>query len=656
MDSSFIPLWQQTSRESLFHAIACIRQYLENKIGVQDQYSLDSLTVPENSALGKLERIFNLSPFERDILLLCVGMEIDPNFGELCAKVQGNPQKNYPTLALALSALPNASWSVCSPQNPIQQWQLIEFSAGYTLTQTPIRIDQRIFSYLLGETALDPQLQGLLSPLPNSIAQIPLSPSQEFIVEQCVNQWLEITNEYPILQLCGVDLTAKYRLALEISQQLDFNLAVISAALIPHVPQEIHHLKKRWEREAFLNNSILLLNCDDIAVNSYPQNLNISLFLESVTTPVIISTSERQKTQHRSLINFDVPSLSYNEQIAIWQKHLGAVTNDLNGQITNLTSQFNLTPSVIISACNSLKTHSNQIKIDETDYTTKIEKYLWNFCRTQARPRLEDLAQRIETFASWDDLILPQRQQQTLAEMRASLRQRGKVFEDWGFADKERRGLGISALFSGQSGTGKTMAAGVLANALNLDLYRIDLSSVVSKYIGETEKNLRKIFDAAETGGAILLFDEADALFGKRTEVKDSHDRHANVEVSYLLQRMEAYGGLAILTTNLKESLDSAFMRRIRFVVAFPFPDKAAREEIWRRVFPSQTPTKDLDFQKLARLNIAGGNIRNIALNAAFLAADTDEPIMMKHILQAAESEYLKLEKNLIDTETKGWV
>jgi SpoVK/Ycf46/Vps4 family AAA+-type ATPase len=195
----------------------------------------------------------------------------------------------------------------------------------------------------------------------------------------------------------------------------------------------------------------------------------------------------------------------------------------------------------------------------------------------------------------------------------------------------------------------------VLANELHLDLYRVDLSSVVSKYIGETEKNLRRIFDAAEMGGAILLFDEADALFGKRSEVKDSHDRYANMEVAYLLQRMEAYRGLAILTTNLKNSLDQAFLRRLRFVVHFTFPEMAQRTEIWQRVFPKSTPIQNLSYQKLARLNVSGGNIRNIALNAAFLAAETNMPIQMQHLLQAAQSEYIKLERPLTEAEIKGW-
>jgi SpoVK/Ycf46/Vps4 family AAA+-type ATPase len=231
-----------------------------------------------------------------------------------------------------------------------------------------------------------------------------------------------------------------------------------------------------------------------------------------------------------------------------------------------------------------------------------------------------------------------------------------RVYADWGFASKSKRGLGIGALFVGESGTGKTLAAEVLANDLRLDLYRIDLSQVVSKFIGETEKNLRRVFDAAEDGGAILLFDEADALFGKRSEVKDSHDRYANIEISYLLQRMEAYRGLAILTTNMKGGLDPAFLRRLRFVVQFPFPDAGFRAEIWQRVFPDRTPTENLDFAKLARLNVTGGNIRNIAMNAAFLAAESQTAVRMSHLLDATRIEYAKLEKPLMDSEIGGWV
>jgi SpoVK/Ycf46/Vps4 family AAA+-type ATPase len=221
---------------------------------------------------------------------------------------------------------------------------------------------------------------------------------------------------------------------------------------------------------------------------------------------------------------------------------------------------------------------------------------------------------------------------------------------------KGRRGLGLSALFAGPSGTGKTLAAEVLATELRLDLYRIDLSAVVSKYIGETEKNLKQVFDAAESGGCLLLFDEADALFGKRSEVKDSHDRYANIEVGYLLQRMESFQGLAVLTTNLKSSLDKSFQRRLRFTVDFPFPDAAQREQIWARAFPAQTPTLDLDPVRLSALNMTGGNIHNIALNAAFLAADAGQPVGMSHILQAAQLEAIKAEWTLAEVEVRRWV
>jgi len=203
----------------------------------------------------------------------------------------------------------------------------------------------------------------------------------------------------------------------------------------------------------------------------------------------------------------------------------------------------------------------------------------------------------------------------------AQVAQRNVVYETWGFAERMNRGLGISALFAGESGTGKTMAAEVMANELRLSLYRIDLSQVVSKYIGETEKNLQRVFDLMEGGGSILFFDEADALFGKRSEVRDSHDRYANIEVNYLLQRMESYTGVAILATNMKNALDAAFVRRLRFIVPFNFPSPVERRVMWKQAFPEMVPIDALDIDRLAKLNLTGASIQNVALNAAFLAA-----------------------------------
>jgi len=362
----------------------------------------------------------------------------------------------------------------------------------------------------------------------------------------------------------------------------------------------------------------------------------------------------------RHMITLDVHRPTGREQRIVWENALGPAAACLDGRVDALVSQFSLSVSAVQSAATEALGRVSEDDSSSNGSTTgsrdELARALWDACRKQTRPKVSNLAQRIESAAGWEDLVLPEDQRQILRETGIHVRQRMKVYDTWGFAAKSSRGLGISALFVGPSGTGKTMAAEVLANDLKLDLYRIDLSQVVSKYIGETEKNLRHVFDAAEGCGAILLFDEADALFGKRSEVKDSHDRYANIEISYLLQRMEAYRGLAILTTNMKGALDQSFLRRIRFIVQFPFPDATQRAEIWQQVFPKETPSEGIDMTKLARLNVAGGNIRNIAMHAAFIAADAGEPVRMNHVLRAAQVEYAKLEKPLTQSEIGGWV
>jgi SpoVK/Ycf46/Vps4 family AAA+-type ATPase len=364
---------------------------------------------------------------------------------------------------------------------------------------------------------------------------------------------------------------------------------------------------------------------------------------------LIIAGRERMPLSERGSISFEVSKPTALEQVGLWRQILQK--ENLHGQIASLVSQFNLSAAAINTVCDE-----TAARRDGGSAEDDFGLILWDVCLKQSRRRMDELAQRINSNATWDDLVLPEAPRQSLTEMAAQVRQRLKVYETWGFGVRISRGLGITALLVGPSGTGKTMAAEVLANELRLDLYRIDLSQVVSKYIGETEKNLRKVFDAAEDGGAVLLFDEADALFGKRSEVKDSHDRYANIEVSYLLQRMEDYRGLAILTTNNKEAIDTSFMRRIRFIIQFSFPGVDQRKEIWRRIFPPATPTAGLDMDKLARLNVSGGNIKNIALYAAFLAAEAGEPVGMSHLLRGARVEYAKLEKSLTDSEIKGWV
>jgi SpoVK/Ycf46/Vps4 family AAA+-type ATPase len=268
----------------------------------------------------------------------------------------------------------------------------------------------------------------------------------------------------------------------------------------------------------------------------------------------------------------------------------------------------------------------------------------WHACRARTRPRMDSLAQRLEPKVGWDDLVLPPEAETLLRQIAAQVPQRTTVYETWGFGERITRGLGVSVLFAGPSGVGKTMAAEVVARHLELDLYRIDLSAVVSKYIGETEKNLRRLFDAAEGGGSILFFDEADALFGKRSDVKDAHDRYANIEIDFLLQRMESYRGLAILATNMRSALDTAFLRRLRFIVDFTHPGPAERRVLWEKAFPAKAPRDELDFDRLALLQTNGGMTRNIVLNAAFLAASRGSRITMPIVLDAARAEFEKLE------------
>jgi hypothetical protein len=605
-------------------------------------------------ALETLCTLFKLSAFERGLLLLCAGVELVADFAALCAAAQDDVQRNYVTFGLALAALPDAHWSALTPSAPLRRWQLLQIEPNRTLVHSPLRINERVLHYLLGIDEIDERLAGLLRLLPAPEA---LAPSQQALADTIAATWAEASRRgaLPVVQLCGPEIDDKQAIAAEACAQLGLALYHMPIATLPTNPSDIAAFLRLWACEAMLGNSALFLDAEaQPAANAGVEN-SVAQFLAAGVGPLFVSSRERQSAWQQAAVTFDVDKPAPAEQKQIWAVALGASAATLNGQIDPIVAQFNLSQPAIVAAC--LGAHG-QLRAagDKTPTAKQIEETVWNMCRLQARPRLDDLAQRIEPAASWEDLVLPAAQCEILSEIALQVRQRRQVYELWGFATKGKRGLGISALFAGASGTGKTMAAEVLARTLRLDLYRIDLSAVVSKYIGETEKNLRRIFDAAETGGVVLLFDEADALFGKRSQVKDSHDRYANIEVSYLLQRMEAYRGLAILTTNMKDALDNAFLRRLRFVVQFPFPDAEQRAEIWRNVFPRETPTADLELAKLARLNIAGGNIRNIALNAAFLAADAGEKVSMAHLLRATEREYAKLERTLTDTEIRGWI
>ncbi|HEY9800532.1 MAG TPA: ATP-binding protein [Leptolyngbyaceae cyanobacterium] len=653
--------WYEDNERYLFAALGIVRDAIEGygqktplsaSPEQQNRKQVLAATKAAMTAPPLLERLcqlFELSEFERDVLLMCACMEFYGDFAALCGLAQGDTQRAYPTLSLALAALPNPHWDAIAPNAKLRYWRLIELAEGRALTLSPLRIDERILHYLIGGQYIDERLAGIVEPLPEAGE---LVPSQQQLAQQIVAVWMQSsqTERLPILQLCGIEPTSKRAIAAKVCKMVGVALHIMPVQVVPSAPAEMETLLRLWERESFLSNSALLVDCDKIDMADVTRTHTIGRFLERIKGLVLVTSRERISIQQRPIVSFDIHKPTIEEQSLLWQSSLAQIQPQLNGQVKKLATQFNLSPNTIRAAC--AEALGQLTGGQEQD----IGQILWDACRKQARPHLDELAQRIPPTSTWEDLVLPPAQAEMLREIAAHVRQRATVYQNWGFAAKNSRGLGISALFAGASGTGKTLAAEVLAQELHLDLYRIDLSSVVSKYIGETEKNLRRVFDAAEEGGVILLFDEADALFGKRSEVKDSHDRYANIEVSYLLQRMESYPGLAIMTTNLKSSIDTAFQRRIRFVVQFPFPDATQRAEIWRRVYPANTPTDGLDAKKLAQLSVAGGNIRNIALNAAFLAADADEPVQMKHLLRAARTEYAKLEKSLTEAEIGGWV
>ena len=600
-------------------------------------------------ALIMLARRLGLSPFEREVLLLCAAMELDTSIASLCARAQADPTGPYPTFALALTLFEAPAWDALSPERPLRYWRLIEISqpGGKPLTTSPLRADERIVSYLKGLNYLDDRLAPLLGPLELPPAVVALPPSQQSVADSISSRLKQAAagENLPVIQLLGTDAPSKQLVAAHAADALGLHVYRLPAALLPTQAPELETLARLWQRESQL--LPLALYLDGVASEAdAPQagtNSPVNRLLSRIGGVVFVDARDAMPSLENSL-RVDVAKPTPAEQKEAWAAALGEAAGTTPAL---LAGQFNLSFAGIQQAVRHAAS-------DPAAADSGLHDRLWCACLASTRPRLDTLAQRIEAKATWEDIVLPPAETGLLRQIAAQVGQRSTVYESWGFARKMSRGLGISALFAGDSGTGKTMAAEVIANELRLDLYRIDLSAVVSKYIGETEKNLRRLFDAAEIGAGILFFDEADALFGKRSEVKDSHDRYANIEINYLLQRMEAYGGLAILATNRQSALDQAFMRRLRFVVNFPFPSAAQRRAMWRKIFPPETPAQDLDLDRLARLNLTGGNISSIALNAAFQAAQSGAPVTTPLIMESARTELRKLGRVINELEFRG--
>jgi hypothetical protein len=590
---------------------------------------------------------FGLSRFEREVLLLSTAMELDTRVAYLCARAQDDLNKAYATFALAFSIFEQPSWDALSPERPLRYWRLIEINQPNVqpLSVSAIRADERIVSYVKGLNYLDDRLTPLLIPFEFSEGQESLPASQQELVSTIVTNLTQATPtaRLPVINLLGPDQASKQSIASRATAALGLHLYRLPAELLPRQAAELETLARLWQRESTLLPVALYVDAreTDRAAQGDGSAQPINRFLTRSNGVFFLDTLDLWPNSHRLALAIDVKKPTAAEQQTAWRLALGDAAAD---NPERLAAQFNLDLTAI--------THCARTVLgDAATEKAQLPERLWTACLARTRPQLDNLAQHLDPRAAWDDIVLPPIEKNLLRQIADQVDNRTRVYGDWGFARKMNRGLGISALFAGDSGTGKTMAAEVIANELRLNLYRIDLSAVVSKYIGETEKNLRRLFDAAEDGGAILFFDEADALFGKRSEVKDSHDRYANIEINYLLQRMESYRGLAILATNVKSALDTAFVRRLRFIVDFPFPGLVERKAIWKGVFPPEAKTRGLDFDRLARLNLTGGNIHNVALNAAFLAARAERAVSMPLVLDAARAEFRKLGRPLSESD-----
>ncbi len=628
-------------------------------------------------ALLHCATLFGLSAFERDMLLLAAGVELDAGLRQAVARVQtlrGEPVTALASFSLALALLDEPHWDALSPQAPLRRWRLLAMDDGASLTGAPLRVDERVLHFITGVAAADERLRGIarfIWPDPHAHAGGDL-PAR-------IAQFLQPFDARPPLAILGGgDVEAQREAALAVAVRIDSPLLWLRAEDLPTDPQDLADIGRLLDREVALTGALLALQLDEHldGHREYEhraarllEQMNCAALLLGQLEPRLVAglTARRVARVHIAAQTTDAAIAAALARAGLPAIDVGLLDADpsaadlpaaslppanLRGVLTTALrqagQQFRIGARAMDAVLEQITSGAaaGPERLHSDGWARQLHHRIWMLSREAARGGLGALAQRIDSRNGFDDIVLPPAQMHLLREIGAQLRHRTTVYDDWGFAAQSNRGLGLCALFAGESGTGKTLAAEAIANEAQLDLYRIDLASVVSKYIGETEKNLKRVFDAAEASGAVLLFDEADALFGKRSEVKDSHDRYANLEVAYLLQRIEAYRGLAILTTNLKGALDRSFLRRIRFVVQFPYPDARAREQIWRHQFGPAAPVGALDFAALAQLNLAGGNIRSVALNAAFKAADDGGRIEQSTVIAAARAEFAKLERS----------
>ncbi|MEH0845824.1 ATP-binding protein [Micromonospora sp. CPCC 205711] len=552
-----------------------------------------------------LDRItdgFALSGFERDVLAAAIAGELG---------LLDRP----PTFAWCLDTLPGAHWDALAADRPLRAARLVELGEG-PLPHAPVRPDERILHEVRGAGRLDERLRPYLTELPAPPDALPAS-RRRAATALCA-AWQAGRRA---LRTCGPDRADRTDVIATAAATVGRAAHRAAAGDLPRAVTDRDAFARLWNREVVLADPVLVI---ELTGDEPPEvTAVVEQLLPRLIGDVVISAA-RVVPLDGVAAGPTVERPSREEQRTLWRRVL---PDRADRAATELAREFDLAHADILGT--AARPVADPVAVAR------------DLVRDRVRRDLDGLAERIAVRAGWEDLVLPAPALAQLRQLAAAAAGRTLLAER-GFGHRTARGLGVTALFAGPSGTGKTLAAEVVAGALGLDLHRVDLATVVSKWIGETEKQLRRIFDAAERGGTVLLFDEADALFGRRSEVKDSHDRYANIEVSYLLQRMEQYRGVAVLTTNMRTAIDPAFLRRLRVVVPFGHPGPAERTDLWRRAFPPKVATDGLDLRRLAELDLTGGDIHTVALRAALVAAGERVPVRMRHVLDAVAAEYAK--------------
>jgi SpoVK/Ycf46/Vps4 family AAA+-type ATPase len=622
---------------------------------------------------------FQLSPFDADVLLLSLGPEIDLRYEKIYAYLQDDVTRKRPTVELALNLLCTSIEEKVSrrahfhPDAPLVRNELIHIAADQNDPNAPflahaIRIDDQIARAILGDATIDPRLISFCE-FVNPGLDRAVMPFESKLVPVLTRLATQSRSRAFRAYFQGPAETEKQIVAEGLAAALGTGLMKIHVSRIVE-KTEFSSLWKLALREARMCGATLYVaGVDEIeGPESVLRRQQLQDGLAGYRGAVILAGRRSWESQQFNVavtaIDFETPD--YAIRVALWKTNLEHFASDIDPAVVRtLAGRFKLTAGHIAQAVASAtiaaqwREASIRTTSSETGDKEQVEAPslgdLAAAARAQCGQELTVLAKKIEPKYEWEDIVLPLDQVDQLREICAQAENRHIVYGEWGFERKLSLGKGLNVLFCGPPGTGKTMAAEVIARELQLDLYRIDLSQVVSKYIGETEKNLHRIFAAAENSNGILFFDEADALFGKRSEIRDSHDRYANIEISYLLQKMEEYAGVSILATNLRQNLDDAFVRRLQFIIEFPFPDEEYRRRIWERAFPKETPLgEDVKFELLARdVRLAGGNIKNMALAAAFYAAAAGDQVRMKHLIQAAHREHQKLGRSWNSSEAQ---